>query len=325
MAIFGGSKKKEKVVDEVKVKKSFSIKLSWKEKLKNSLKASADVISDSLQKVVKGNKLDQVTLDNIEEVMIKADLGAVVTNEVISQIKEEKFSKVITDADVKKIFADKIVGKLTRFAKELVFHHSPEVVMINGINGTGKTTSIGKIARFYKAQGKKVLVAAADTYRAAAAQQLEIWAKRAEVDFFAGDSLDPAAIAYAAFQKAKEDSYDVLLIDTAGRLHNQQNLMEQLNKIYRVLKKIDEKAPHHSILVVDATTGQAARQHVEVFQKHVSINGLILTKLDGTAKGGIVVSLVNDFAIPIYFLGVGEGLDDLKPFAAEDFALALFC
>ncbi len=298
--------------------------MSWFDKLKDGLKKTTNTISEGITKVFTHKVLDQDALDELEETLIKADLGAAAANDLIKALSKEKFNKQISESEIKEFLASTITEKMSRFAKPLRKEGGLQVVLVCGVNGNGKTTTIGKLASKYKERGSKVLMAACDTFRAAATEQLKVWSDRVGCEIVIGaENSDPASVAYRAIEKAQKESFDILLIDTAGRLHNKTNLMEELAKIIRVIKKIDETAPHDTILVLDATTGQNALMQAETFKEIVNISGIILTKLDGTAKGGIIIAIAKQFEIPIHYIGVGEGVEDLDVFNPEDFSKAL--
>ena len=303
-------------------------KIFSKSNLTNQLKSSSSKISAAISQVFTRKKLDENTIDELEEILIASDMGAEVAIKISASLREKKFEKNISETEIKNFLTREISAILKPCQKtlELRDDSKPQVFIFNGVNGAGKTTTIAKIAQSLKNQNKKVLIAACDTFRAAASQQLEIWAKRVgcEIILPQKEGEDPAAIAYRSFDFAHKNNFDVLLIDTAGRLQNKQNLMEELKKINTVLKKIDPSAPHENILILDATTGQNARSQLEIFNQIVGISGIIITKLDGSAKGGIVVSLAQNFNKPIYAIGVGEKLEDLQEFDAETFARNLF-
>ncbi len=298
-----------------------------KSKITDQLKNSSTKISSAITQIFTHKKLDAERLEELEEALILSDMGGEVAADIIKNFKEKKFEKNINDNQVREFLAAEIekILKPCQGAPKLDELIKPYVIIFNGVNGAGKTTTIGKIAANLKNQNKKVLIAACDTFRAAASQQLEVWAKRADCEIILPqkDNEDPAAIAYRALDFAKKNNFDVLLIDTAGRLQNKQNLMDELKKINLVLKKIDERAPHENLLVLDATTGQNARNQLEIFNQIVGITGLVITKLDGTAKGGIVVGLAQKFKKPIYAIGIGEKLEDLQEFEAKTFAANL--
>lgn len=298
----------------------------WLRRLTAGLKRSSSAIKERLAAIVKRRRLDQETLDELEETLIMADLGVDTARELIASLKKERFGKDVSEEEVRSFLAERIAAILEPYAQPIPHRprYRPQVVLVCGVNGTGKTTTIGKLAKQAKDAGLSVLLAACDTFRAAAVEQLAIWGERVGVPVVRGrEGADPAGLAYSALERARAEGTDLLLIDTAGRLHNKQALMDELRKIVRVLKKLDPEAPHDTILVLDATTGQNAHNQVEVFKNMVDVSGLIVTKLDGTAKGGVVVALARRFALPIHAVGVGEGVDDLRPFEARAFARAL--
>lgn len=267
-------------------------------------------------------------LEQLEDTLLLSDMGSDISSEIIGNLRQQKFAKDIDEEEVKKFLAGEITKILKPCEKALVLDEStkPQVVIFNGVNGAGKTTTIAKVASNLKNQNKKILIAACDTFRAAAAEQLATWAKRIDCEIIMPqkEGEDPASVAYRALDFAKKNGHDVLLIDTAGRLQNKQNLMDELKKINAVLKKIDSSAPHENLLILDATIGQNAKAQMEVFNQVVGITGLVITKLDGTAKGGIVVAIAKKFQKPIYAIGVGEKADDLCEFDAEIFSKSLF-
>lgn len=299
--------------------------MGWFKKLKEGLTKSSSKISEGIKDIVVKQKLDDETLEQIEEVLIGSDLGAQTASLLTANLAKEKFDKEVTDEEVREAMAEDIEEILEPVAVPLdVGGNSPHVVLVVGVNGNGKTTTIGKIAQQLKDEGKKVMLSACDTFRAAAVEQLTVWSERVGCPIVTGEhEADPASVAFKSFEQARAEGADVLIIDTAGRLQNKDHLMEELAKIVRVLKKIDEDAPHDTLLVLDATTGQNAHSQTEVFKEKVNITGMIITKLDGTAKGGVVVALAKKFGLPIHAIGVGEAIDDLKPFAAKDFARSL--
>ncbi len=300
------------------------LKIFAKSKITDQLKNSSSKISNALTQIFTHKKLDETTIEELEEALITADLGVEVSSHIIKNFRDKKFSKEISESELKEFLKNEIEKILQPCSKPLDFsaNNQPQVLIFNGVNGAGKTTTIGKIAQSLTAQNKKVLIAACDTFRAAAAEQLQTWAKRANCEIIMPqkEGEDPAAVAFRALDFAKKNSFEVLLIDTAGRLQNKQNLMDELKKINNVLKKIDSSAPHENILILDATIGQNAKQQLEVFNQIVGISGLIITKLDGTAKGGIVVALAQKFSKPIYAIGIGEKIEDLQEFSAAEFA-----
>lgn len=298
--------------------------MNWFSRLKSGLTKTTTTITEGITKVFTHKALDQDALDELEESLIKADVGVAASSEIIAALSKDKFNKQASEEEIKQFLSDKICSQLTDAAKPLEKNKKLQVILVCGVNGNGKTTTIGKLAAKYQTQGKKVLMAACDTFRAAAMDQLKVWSERVGCEIVTGpENSDPASVAFKAMEKAKADDIDILLIDTAGRLHNKTNLMEELAKIIRVIKKIDESAPHDTVLVLDATTGQNALMQVEMFKQIVNISGLILTKLDGTAKGGIIVAIAKKFNLPIHYIGVGETIDDLHEFNAKEFARAL--
>ena len=269
--------------------------------------------------------MDDAMLESLEEVLIQADMGVQTATRVAANIAEGRFGKRISTPELRDALADEITRIMTPVAKPMpLYPTKPQVVLVVGVNGSGKTTTIGKLASQFKAAGKSVVIAAGDTFRAAAVEQLQVWGRRADVPVLtAPEGSDPASLAFDAFTKARADGADLLLIDTAGRLQNRQDLMEELSKIVRVIRKVDPSAPHNTLLVLDATTGQNALNQVEIFRKIADVSGIVLTKLDGTAKGGVLVALADKFGLPIHAIGVGEQIDDLAAFDPEDFARAL--
>jgi fused signal recognition particle receptor len=269
--------------------------------------------------------LDDAMLESLEDLLIQADMGTDTALRVTANIAEGRMGKRISSTELRTALAAEITRIMTPVAKPLpLYPQKPQVVLVVGVNGSGKTTTIGKLASQFKAAGKTVIIAAGDTFRAAAVEQLQIWGTRAGVPVLtAPEGSDPASLSYDALTQAQEQGVDLLMIDTAGRLQNRADLMEELAKIVRVIRKKDPTAPHNTILVLDATTGQNAVTQVEVFRKLADVTGLVMTKLDGTAKGGVLVSLADKFGLPIHAIGVGEQIDDLQPFDPEDFAKAL--
>ncbi|WP_323785158.1 signal recognition particle-docking protein FtsY [Thalassovita sp.] len=269
--------------------------------------------------------LDDDMLEQLEELLIASDMGVDTALRVTANIAEGRFGRKLSVAEIKGLLADEIARIMENVAKPLpIFPKKPQVVLVVGVNGSGKTTTIGKLASQFKAAGKSVVIAAGDTFRAAAVEQLQVWGDRAGVPVLtAPEGSDPASLAFDAMTKAEADGADLLLIDTAGRLQNRADLMEELAKIVRVIRKKDETAPHNTLLVLDATTGQNALSQVETFQKLADVSGLVMTKLDGTAKGGVLVALADKFGLPIHAIGVGEQIDDLQAFDPEEFAKAL--
>lgn len=269
--------------------------------------------------------LDDEMLESLEELLIQADMGVDTAVRVTANIAEGRFGKKVSTSELRTALAEEVARIMTPVAKPLpLYPQKPQVVLVVGVNGSGKTTTIGKLASQFKAAGKTVVIAAGDTFRAAAVDQLRIWGDRASVPVLtAPEGSDPASLAFDALSRAQSEGADLLMIDTAGRLQNRADLMEELAKIVRVIRKKDPSAPHNTLLVLDATTGQNAVAQVEIFQKIADVSGLVMTKLDGTAKGGVLVALADKFGLPIHAIGVGEQIDDLSPFDPEDFARAL--
>jgi fused signal recognition particle receptor len=295
-------------------------------RLKEGLSRSTQKLSSSITAVFTKRKLDDAALDELEELLIAADLGPDVAGRVIDAFRRSRFGTDVTDEEIKTALAEEITTILAPVAQPLAIDasHAPHVVLVVGVNGTGKTTTIGKFAQFYRDQGLRPMLVAGDTFRAAAVEQLQIWGERTGAPVVSGKpETDAAGLAYTALERAKREGIDVLLIDTAGRLHNKTALMDELAKIIRVMRKLDPSAPHSTLLVLDATTGQNALNQVEVFQDLVNVDGLIVTKLDGSARGGVVVALAAEFGLPVHAVGVGEKVGDLRPFDAAEFARGL--
>jgi fused signal recognition particle receptor len=301
-------------------------RLSWFQRLRNGLARTSSQLSSQITALFTKRKLDDDTLQDLEDLLIQADLGVETAMRVTDTLASERYGKDVTGEDVSRIMAAEIAKVLKPVAKplQLDLSHKPHVILVVGVNGTGKTTTIGKLAAKLSGSGLKVMLAAGDTFRAAAIEQLKIWADRTKSEFI-GTKLgaDAAGLAYDAFEQAKASKCDVLIIDTAGRLQNKAELMAELEKIVRVLGKLDPDAPHTVLQTLDATTGQNALNQVEIFRNVAGVSGLIMTKLDGTARGGILVAISAKHKLPVYFIGVGEGVDDLEPFEAEDFAQAI--
>jgi fused signal recognition particle receptor len=298
----------------------------WLSRLRAGLAKSTKRVTESITGLFTKKKLDQQTLDELEDALIQADLGVSVAGRLVEKLGKERFGKEVTDEEVRAAFADDIAEILRPVAQPLVLDaaRKPHVVLVIGVNGSGKTTTIAKLANLYKGEGHKVMLAAGDTFRAAAVEQLKVWGDRAGVPVVARDTgADAAGLAYEALERAKAEGCDVLLIDTAGRLHNKSNLMDELAKIVRVIRKLDPAAPHSCLLVLDATTGQNAHAQVETFKAMSPVDALVVTKLDGSAKGGVLVALAEKFKLPVVAIGVGEGINDLRPFEARSFARSL--
>lgn len=300
--------------------------MSWLSRLKEGLSKTSSGLSSGIGQIFTKRKLDDALLEELEELLIQADLGAATSARIVAAFGAGRYDKEISSQEVKAELAALIAKEIEPSARDLIIDSDakPHVILVVGVNGNGKTTTIGKMAHLLKGDGYRVMLAAADTFRAAAVAQLGIWAQRVGCELVqAEEGADPASVAYRALERAKAEGVDVLLIDTAGRLHNKANLMEELKKIIRVLQKIDGDAPHSILQVLDATTGQNALQQVHAFKDIANVSGLVITKLDGTAKAGVVVALAKQFHLPIHAVGVGESIDDLRPFTAKDFSEGL--
>jgi fused signal recognition particle receptor len=301
-------------------------KQSWFSRLTSGLKRTSASIGTAITDLVSKRKLDSAAIEELEELLIRADLGVDTAARIAAAIGEGRYDKQVSDAEVKAILSSEVEKVLTPVAKPLVIEGGarPFVILVVGVNGSGKTTTIGKLAARFRAEGRSVMLAAGDTFRAAAIEQLKIWGSRAGAKVIAREQgSDPAGLAFDALTAAKADNADVLLMDTAGRLQNRAELMAELEKIVRVMKKVDASAPHAVLLVLDATVGQNALSQAAEFTRIAGVTGLVMTKLDGTARGGILVALAAKHKLPVHFIGIGEGVDDLAPFAAKDFANAI--
>ncbi|MFP5077444.1 signal recognition particle-docking protein FtsY [Rhizobium sp. YIM 134829] len=301
-------------------------KRSWFQRLREGLSRTSSQLTGQIAALFTKRKLDDQTLEELEDLLIQADLGVETALRVTDTLASERYGKDVSGEDVARIMAGEIAKVLTPVAKplQLDLNHKPHVILVVGVNGTGKTTTIGKLAAKLSGAGLKVMLAAGDTFRAAAIEQLKIWAERTGSDIVSSKlGADAAGLAYEAFEQARLKGSDVLIIDTAGRLQNRTELMAELEKIVRVLGKLDPDAPHTVLQTLDATTGQNALNQVEIFRNVAGVNGLVMTKLDGTARGGILVAISAKHKLPVYFIGVGEGVDDLEPFDARDFASAI--
>jgi fused signal recognition particle receptor len=301
-------------------------KVSWWQKLKSGLSRTASNVSEGITGLFTKRKLDGETLEELEDLLIQADLGIDVAARISGAVGKGRYDKEIEPEEVKAILAEEVAKVLAPVAKPLVIDSAqkPYILLMVGVNGSGKTTTIGKLASKFRAEGKSVMLAAGDTFRAAAIEQLKVWGERTGATVIAREQGgDAAGLAFDAVKAAREQNIDVLMVDTAGRLQNRTELMAELEKVVRVIKKLDDTAPHGVLLVLDATVGQNALSQVEIFGKTAGVTGLVMTKLDGTARGGILVAIAEKFKMPIHFIGVGEGVDDLEPFAAQDFARAI--
>jgi fused signal recognition particle receptor len=300
--------------------------LGFLSRLKEGLSRSTQKLTGGLTATFTKRTLDDAALEDLEELLLGADLGPQAASSIVENFRRSKFGKDVTDAEIKEALAEEIAKILEPVAIPLVLNpaHRPHVILVVGVNGNGKTTTIGKLALQYRQQGLRPVLVAGDTFRAAAVEQLQVWGDRTGATVIAGPpNADAAGLAFDAMRKASAEGADVLLIDTAGRLHNKTALMDELAKIIRVMRKHDATAPHSVLLVLDATTGHNALEQVRVFKELVNITGLIVTKLDGSARGGIVVALAEDFGLPVHAVGVGEQAGDLRPFSAIDFARGL--
>jgi len=298
-------------------------KPNWLNRLKSGLSKSTTKLTDGIAGILTKRKLDDDALEELEEVLITADLGPATAAKLTASLAATRFNKEVSEEEVRTALADEIDKILEPIAKPLAIDasHKPHVVLVVGVNGSGKTTTIGKLAQHYREQGLSVTLGAGDTFRAAAVEQLKIWGDRTGCPVISGkQGGDAAGLAYDALQAAREQGADLLLIDTAGRLQNKTDLMAGLEKVSRVLKKLDEGAPHDCVLVLDASVGQNAHSQVKIFRDMVAVSGLVVTKLDGSAKGGVIVALAERFGLPVHAIGVGEGAEDLQPFNAKDYA-----
>ncbi|GGH33038.1 signal recognition particle receptor FtsY [Alsobacter metallidurans] len=301
-------------------------KRSWWTRLKEGLTRSSSAIGGGITDIFTKRKLDADTLEELEDVLVQADLGVTVASRIVEAVGKGRYGKDIAPEEVKQILAAEVERVLAPVARPLVVDATkkPFVILMVGVNGSGKTTTIGKLSAKLKAEGKTLMLAAGDTFRAAAIEQLKVWGERIGAPVVARQQgADSAGLAFDALTQAREAGTDVLLIDTAGRLQNRTELMAELEKVVRVLRKMDPDAPHAVLLVLDATVGQNALSQAEIFGKVAGVTGLVMTKLDGTARGGILVALAARFGLPVHFIGVGEGVDDLEPFEARDFARAI--
>jgi fused signal recognition particle receptor len=299
---------------------------NWFERLASGLKRSSDQLTGGIAAVFTKKKLDQAMLDELEDILIQADFGIDMASDVTDALRRDRFDRDIAPEEVRAVLAAEVVRVLDPVAKPLDIDASvrPFVILMVGVNGSGKTTTIGKLASLYRTAGKSVMLAAGDTFRAAAIEQLQVWGQRTGAPVVVRPAgSDASGLAFDAMTEAKAAGSDLLIIDTAGRLQNRDELMSELEKIIRVIKKVDPSAPHATLLTLDATTGQNALNQVEIFRKRAGVTGLVMTKLDGTARGGILVAIAKKFGLPVHFIGVGEGVDNLEPFAAGDFARAI--
>ena len=301
-------------------------KQSWWQRLAGGLRRTSSSIGTAISDIVSKRKLDAAAIEELEELLIRADLGVDTAARIAAAIGEGRYDKQVSEAEVKAILASEIENVLTPVARPLLIDAAakPFVILVVGVNGSGKTTTIGKLAARFRAEGRTVMLAAGDTFRAAAIDQLKIWGRRTGATVIAREQgSDAASLAFEALAAAKAQGADVLIVDTAGRLQNRTELMSELEKLVRVMKKVEPQAPHAVLLVLDATVGQNALSQATEFTRIAGVTGLVMTKLDGTARGGILVALAAKHKLPVHFIGVGEGVDDLAPFAAKDFANAI--
>jgi fused signal recognition particle receptor len=297
---------------------------SWWKRLSGGLKRTSSSLGSAISDLVSKRKLDAETVEELESELIRADLGPEFAARIAAVLGEGRFEKAIASDEVKAILAGEIERVLAPIARPLEVSARPFVILVAGVNGSGKTTTIGKLAARFRAEGKSVMLVAGDTFRAAAIDQLKIWGERTGANVMATEAgADAASLAFDAITAAKAQGVEIVLVDTAGRLQNRTELMNELEKMVRVIRKVEASAPHAVLLVLDATVGQNALSQVEIFGKIAGVTGLVMTKLDGTARGGILVALAEKHQLPVHFLGVGEGIDDLAPFAAQDFGRAL--
>lgn len=298
----------------------------WLIRLRRGLGRSSDKLTGGISGLFTRRRLDDEALEDLEDLLIGADLGVGTAAKVAGALAKTRFDQEVTADEIRAAVADEVAALLEPVAQTITINdaHKPHVILVCGVNGSGKTTTIAKLAHLFKSVGFEVVLAAGDTFRAAATEQLQIWGRRAGCEVIArATGADAASLAYDAYAQARSQRADILLIDTAGRLHNKSDLMDELKKIVRVLKKVDPAAPHDCVLVLDATVGQNAHAQVEVFREMVAVTGLVVTKVDGSAKGGVVVALAEKFGLPVYAVGVGEGMEDMRAFEARSYARSL--
>jgi fused signal recognition particle receptor len=297
----------------------------WFARLKQGLQRSSQRLSEGITAIISRRRLDDRALEELEELLIGADLGATLAGELAGRLRRTRFNQEVSAEEIRGALAEEVTKSLSLVERPLRIDAAhPFAILVVGVNGSGKTTTIGKLAELYREAGKKVILAAGDTFRAAAVEQLAIWGERTGAPVITRPAgADAAGLAFDAYEQARRDGADILLIDTAGRLHNKTDLMAELQKIVRVLKKVDPALPHAVLLVLDATVGQNAHAQAETFRAMIGVTGIVMTKLDGTAKGGVLVALAERFGIPVHYIGVGERAEDLRPFEAQSFARSL--
>ena len=301
-------------------------KNGWLARLRAGLNHTSSRLSDGISGIFSGRKLDDAALEDLEDLLITSDLGVETAAKLSAELARTRFDKEVSADEIRSALAAQVITILEPVAKPLTAdpNNHPHIILVTGVNGSGKTTTIGKLAKRLTEDGRSVMLAAGDTFRAAAIEQLNIWGERVGCPVVStSQGADAASLAFEAIDRARSENMDVLIVDTAGRLQNREDLMQQLQKVIRVITKQDETAPHDTLLVLDATTGQNAHSQVETFQSMCNVTGLVLTKLDGSARGGVLVALAEKFALPVHAIGVGEGEDDLRPFEAEAFAKSL--
>ena len=297
---------------------------SWWKRLSGGLKRTSSSLGGAIADLISKRKLDAGAIEELEHELIRADLGPEFAARMAAALAEGRFDKAIAPDDVKEVLAGEIENVLAPVAKPLEVTARPFIILVAGVNGSGKTTTIGKLAARFRKEGKSVMMVAGDTFRAAAIDQLKIWGERTGASVMAREpGADAAGLAFDALAAAKTNGVDIVLVDTAGRLQNRTELMSELEKMVRVMRKVEPAAPHAVLLVLDATVGQNALSQVDIFGKIAGVTGLVMTKLDGTARGGILVAIAARFGLPVHFIGVGEGVEDLSPFTARDFARAI--
>ncbi|MGE0230776.1 MAG: signal recognition particle-docking protein FtsY [Flavobacteriaceae bacterium] len=315
----------EEFAEEALPAPSAPVRRSWFSRLRDGLSKSSNALSEGIANIVSRRRLDEETIQDLEDVLLQADLGVETAMRITETLAASRYDKQIAPEEVRAVLAAEVGRVLEPVARPLVIGAGkPHVILVVGVNGSGKTTTIGKLAQKFAQDGRKVMLAAGDTFRAAAIEQLKIWGERAGAPVVAGKTgADASGLAFDAMARARQEGSDVLLIDTAGRLQNKADLMAELEKVIRVIRKQEPEAPHSVLLVLDATTGQNALTQAEIFTKIAGVTGIVMTKLDGTARGGILVAIAAKYALPVHFIGIGEGIDDLQPFRADEFAEAI--